>query len=1759
VVAALLGAVAAAAIAPASMASAAALPNPTITFVTVDKLPGGGELRRATTTLIDVPTPLRIDAGSSPDVLATVVVLSLSRLTLVVDRLPGSTASLPASIEAVAHDPTGGDLGRQRIAVGYDARASGAPRHFKATALLGVGGDAQHFAVQQDTSGAADGLATTAELFDPGSAGTRLRSERVAVGFAPVASSVRIDATLGSPRIAVGVRTSQPTTATIDGALGDGDEVQSLHAVVDRLPSDVMVAYGEDAAGRPAVSYDAGDSIASLHARYEHHGGGGAAQIVTAAITGLPQHLSFVLTGDTAGVFTASAPIGQVDVAAASGEEPLAVAGTEPGVRIVAGEHGVSFAARLRGLQNARVDAGKALDVDATVLRQSLGVSVHTPALRVDGTIAGLPSQMTLHVDLAGGAVDYDGHGTKIDRIALVARGRFTAAIRRIAATIDALPAGHVRFETRRNQLTHVAFTAAEPLGTIDLAATRKGAPPPAARGHDLLYYHDARGAFAAHVRLTGLLGFTLALPARARDPIVATVKRVSRRPIDVDVRARLDKHAKDPLFVRGRFERLPSSMRLLVGGGHALHVAYDASARLGAIHLSAHGGGLPAQARHVRLDVSDLPRRLRVDQSSAGKVIEATASPSVGSLSVAVAARGEARPVAGSRSGLRLDGSSALAVRVRGLRALTVRTADPLRLDATLARQPFDVTVDQPRAGLRLTGTIADLPRRLGLTVDLPQGAVDYDGHGDKIGRIAVVATSRRPLLERARRVALTIASFPSAHVHFDARGGKVAFDASASLGTVDLTATDGSTTLPAHAADRDLVYYHDVPGAFALHARVTGVRHVAFASDPLTLALARAGRRPIDVDVRAGAGDPLVVAGHLEGLPRTMRFQLRNDAGTAHADYEASDRLTGLHLTGSGGALGLLHALVDLSGLPRHVAVDWPGDGTFAVRTDGPLGMLGFALADRAAARPIAGSGSGLRVVLDGPGKGIAGRLRGISGARLLQASPLKFEGTIARQPLAVTVDSPKDGLHVAGTLADLPHDVTITFAPDAGIVDYDGHGDQIGRIAFDVRTRKALIPGAGHIFGTILGLPSGQLRLRAGAGGLPAFAFTASAPIGLIDVTATGGPRAPRLADGRDLVYIHSRRGHHVYRVRVSGLRHVSLTPSARSGGSLTARIARSSPVPLDVSAAVALPGGALAVRGSLTGLPSDVTLALRTAGGVHAAYSAAGPLRAIHLVATGSALPKPIARVAFDARDVADRLNVSLAPGSDALVFDASRPIGQLDVAATDGCAGRPRAFDDATDRVYYRDLPSRFAVYARVSQLRRVTYAASPTEVAVARPGGGPLHFDVLTQRGKVTQSARGRCAKGAARRAGAKRATSAARSGSAPAAGAARSGSKRAASSAPSGARPLRLAGSLEGVPDGLQLKLLDGGDVHAIYTASGTLGRLSLLVRGLGDGSTSILTRADRVPRRLTVDYQSDRCNQPHQHCGAIVRASRGPSVKSLVFKLAHERFITLDGKADKLVIASQPSGLGIAARVRNLRYVRAQVERPPYGITVATDGAPQPPLVIDARLATPSALWTGAIAATLRDLPQMLRICVDRGPGCAESGQPHVANSLRIVGDEALHARPLRMRAVVCFKRTRNANCTGTGSARLVAILALQRLAIEFTPGLGGYVFANTLPPSGDPKDGLPINGDLGYFSSDRQRVCLRLVDGRFARTLYPRQPRGGYRFGTGGGAAFTFLGEPPRITCDDERTGKGYKPRSLPGAVLPTERFSSPGAGG
>ena len=128
----------------------------------------------------------------------------------------------------------------------------------------------------------------------------------------------------------------------------------------------------------------------------------------------------------------------------------------------------------------------------------------------------------------------------------------------------------------------------------------------------------------------------------------------------------------------------------------------------------------------------------------------------------------------------------------------------------------------------------------------------------------------------------------------------------------------------------------------------------------------------------------------------------------------------------------------------------------------------------------------------------------------------------------------------------------------------------------------------------------------------------------------------------------------------------------------------------------------------------------------ARGVHAHLPRVGPAAlAAPRPRSGPPLPPRLRRVTLGARDVPERLDLRLAPGSERGRVRPRRARSASCGSSRPTAAARCRRFADGADGLYYRDLRSRFAVRAQLTGLQRIAYTASPLAVTVARPGGAP--------------------------------------------------------------------------------------------------------------------------------------------------------------------------------------------------------------------------------------------------------------------------------------------------------------------------------------------------------------------------------------------------------------------------------------------------
>ena len=487
----------------------------------------------------------------------------------------------------------------------------------------------------------------------------------------------------------------------------------------------------------------------------------------------------------------------------------------------------------------------------------------------------------------------------------------------------------------------------------------------------------------------------------------------------------------------------------------------------------------------------------------------------------------------------------------------------------------------------------------------------------------------------------------------------------------------------------------------------------------------------------------------------------------------------------------------------------------------------------------------------------------------------------------------------------------------------------------------------PPRGACPATIDGLPSGRVVLLRDRSRLTRFAFTASRPIGQIDVTASDGTAGvPAPADGRDRVVL-PRRARVATRVgvRVSGLRRVAFAAPQRPrrAGHGEHRAQQRAAARRRRADGRRRRGRApLVLAARLTGLPSDLTLGVAHARRrARARTRASGPLRSLRLAASGPPLPPRLRRVALGRARRARAPRPAAGAGQRRGSPSPRRARSAGSASSPRTAAARCRAFA----RRRRRPLLPRPAL-----ALRGARAAHRPAASALHRePAGGD------GSRGPAARAGPARPPDAAGRGAGRRRLPAAGvrreavagtpsrrRRGRGPRR-LGREGRSRAAGVARAARSRCACRAASTGCPTIVRVQVAVARNVHVGYAASGPLRALALLARGLGDegrrqpararaiacraGSTSTTARSAAAARRRRAARSSTPAGGP-----AIGRVDVQADRRALPRAQARRRPARRAARATAGSRSPRASATCAACD--------AEVLRTPFRLTLATDG---------------------------------------------------------------------------------------------------------------------------------------------------------------------------------------------------------------------------
>jgi hypothetical protein len=290
-------------------------------FYTRFREANGNVIGRGHVATLGIPRALNVDNDVEPDLLGTITLTGLNSVGLVVERHPLQVDPLPVAVEAVLNDPTGGSLGRDHIAFGFDARDDAAPQQFAlSTPIDTVLQPAPEFSIDLAQRAPAARIAVIGSIFDgrvPPAERVDPAEVRLAYGRSPAAASIR--AAVGDDRTLVELGTPSRGPAEISGRIVEGADQQRFRAEITDLPTTLGITASQAGAGTEA-SLTASEPVARIAGELERRTGDLIADKTVLELKEVPLGVELALDGDQGTVTTTGGPIGHTRVGTANGE-----------------------------------------------------------------------------------------------------------------------------------------------------------------------------------------------------------------------------------------------------------------------------------------------------------------------------------------------------------------------------------------------------------------------------------------------------------------------------------------------------------------------------------------------------------------------------------------------------------------------------------------------------------------------------------------------------------------------------------------------------------------------------------------------------------------------------------------------------------------------------------------------------------------------------------------------------------------------------------------------------------------------------------------------------------------------------------------------------------------------------------------------------------------------------------------------------------------------------------------------------------------------------------------------------------------------------------------------------------------------------------------------------------------------------------------------------------------------------------------------
>ncbi|HVL90004.1 MAG TPA: hypothetical protein VM841_07205, partial [Actinomycetota bacterium] len=826
--------------------------------------------------------------------------------------------------------------------------------------------------------------------------------------------------------------------------------------------------------------------------------------------------------------------------------------------------------------------------------------------------------------------------------------------------------------------------------------------------GYDGIVLRDTEATFAIAVRLTGLRRASVSTAA----PYALTIEKKAG-PFLVDL-------VQGARTTRVTVHNLPDALTLTLDPAGS--ASYSGSAPIAHVSVRiADPAGVTGRATSVMLDLNELPAELDVS-FGAGQTIAVDAhGGSIGLIDL-LATSGPALTLPSGYDGVLLDDLAshyAFAVRLSGLRLVSVSTAAPYALDIRKTAGPFLINLAQGQRTTRLD--VRDLPDSLQATFD-PSGSLSYQASAP-IASLTADLVDPAGVAGRATEFHLVVTGLPEALSLSFASGASVSLDAGeASIGSIELVATSG----PPIAVDAgyDGIVLNDQQDRYGLAVRLTGLRSASVS----TVA-------PYSLNLSKTAGPFLIRLTQQSRLTHVAVHDLPAIFGatldpTGRFSYTASAGIGSLtaRITDSEPVLGRANRVeLDVTDLPSSLTLDFDSSSAVGLDAHGfAIGSISFL----ATSGPelVVDSGYEGVVMEDVPGHfAIAARLTGLRVARV-STGEAPYTLTLSKNPGPFLARLIQGARRVDVKINDLPSSLTATLNPSGSLV-YEASA-AVGEITASIVDPAGVAGRATRATALLRGLPASLDITWAGASGAVS-ADAKGATVGLIEVLLTSGP-VPSLPAGRDGFILEDVSSHYAVLGRITGLRKVFFAQGPPPSFNLETAGGRI----FQVGVTTQKPEGLATVSAVLDSLPSQVSIAFTSSTALQ--YRASGVVSRLTIDAVdpvsisgrakelhGTLLGLP---TALDASWAADgTITVDARGGTTELV----------ELQLTSGPDERLAA---SFDGILMNDLADRYVVFARLTNLQKAIATQSPQpDITINTTGNRVLKVDVNQLKdGKVT-------------------------------------------------------------------------------------------------------------------------------------------------------------------------------------------------------------------------------------------------------------------------------------------------------------------------------------------------------------------------------------------------------------------------------------